>query len=315
MAAKAKKIGANKVQEFAPVIGIVVLAIIFQIATGGKLLTGSNIKVILNTLFTYLIVSIGATFVYTAGGMDMSVGGLLGICALLVSVGMNAGSALLGLLLAVLMGALSGFINGGVQVMWGIPPFVMSLCLRYIYRGILVTVNETVGNIKVPSEYQDYDNTILKFVVLVAVFAVAWVLFYRTRIGKAAKAIGGNSVAAEQSGISVRKYTIIVYIITGICVAIASFFTTARQVGVVTDTGSGLELNVLVSVVIGGLGIRGGAASSLKCCLIGSVIVAMLNNGLVLAGVPSTMVEGIKGLLFLVVVFLTYERRPGDIIY
>ena len=301
-------------QDLFPLVGVIVLAIAFQLATDGKMLAMSNIKVILNTLFTYLLVSIGATFVYTAGGMDMSVGALLAVCCVLVSVGMNAGSALLGLVLAIALGVFSGFVNGGVQALWGIPPFIMSLCLRYIYRGVIVTVVEVVGNINVSVEYRVYDNALLKVGVLVAVFAVAGILFNYTRIGKSAKAIGGNKVAAAQAGVRVNRMQILTYVITGVCVAIAAFFATARSLGVSSDTGNGLELNVMVAVVVGGLGIRGGARSRLRCCVIGSVIVAILNNGLVLAGVDSTLVEGVKGLLFLIVVYLTYERRAGDII-
>lgn len=300
--------------DLIPVLGVVALILIFQVASDGKLLASSNIKVILNTLFTYFLISIGATFVYTAGGMDMSVGALLAVCGLLVAVGMNAGSALLGLALAIALGILSGFINGGVQALWGIPPFIMSLCLRYIYRGVIVTVTEVVGTIHVPAQYRAYDNSLLKICTLVVVFVAAHILYNYTRVGKSAKAIGGNKVAAAQAGIRVNRMQILTYVFTGICVALAAFFSTARQVGVSSDTGNGLELNVMVAVVVGGLGIRGGARSRLRCCLIGSIIVAVLNNGLVLAGVDATLVEGIKGLLFLIVVYLTYERRPGDVI-
>lgn len=309
-----EKIRHFNLKELIPFVGVVAVILCFQVITQGKLLTNSNIQVILNTLFTYLLVSVGATFVYTAGGMDMSVGALLAVCGLMVSVGMNMGSPLLGLALAILLGIVSGVINGGVQALWGIPPFVMSLCLRYIYRGVIVTVSESFGNIKVPAVYRSFDNFPLKVIVLAVVFAIAAVLFNYTRVGKSAKAIGGNPTAAAQAGIRVTQMKILTYIITGICVALAAFFSTARQVGVSSDTGNGLELNVMVAVVIGGLGIRGGARAKLRCCVIGSIIVAVLNNGLVLAGIPATLVEGIKGVLFLIVVYLTYERRMGDVV-
>lgn len=128
------------------------------------------------------------------------------------------------------------------------------------------------------------------------------------------KAIGGNSTAAFQSGINTRLDIILAYMIVGGLVGLTGFFTLTRVGMINASSGQGLELNILTAIVLGGFPLTGGSTSRLRSAIIGSLTVTVLTNGLTLWGVDPYIIGGIKGLLFLVVVGVAYDRSKGKLV-
>ena len=160
-----------------------------------------------------------------------------------------------------------------------------------------------------PVYIYNYDNWTLKITLLVVAFIVCYLLFEKSWIGKANKAIGGNPLAAQQAGVNVARTRMIAYLISGVTVGVAAFVLMARAGSVSTSTGQGLEMNVITALVLGGVPLSGGSRAKMSGALIGSLSVIILRNGLIILGVNERIIEGIQGLVLLIIVFLTYVKN------
>ena len=302
------------IRKLVPFLGLVIMILAFQIAGDGKLLTRGNITSVLNQTIYVAIMAIGAVFVYSHGGMDLSYGGVIGFSVLISILVANTGVPFVVVIITSILSALVWFIlNGVVSVYLKVSPFITSLCIMYMCRGILNTVCAT-EKFSIPVYMYDYDNWTVKIVVLIAVYVVCYLLFEKSSIGKANKAIGGNALAAQQAGVNVTGTRMIAYIISGITVGIAGVILMVRAGSVSTSTGQGLEMNVITALVLGGVPLSGGSKVKMIGALIGSFSVILLRNGFVILGVNERVIEGIQGLVLLLLVFLTYVKNKDGIL-
>ena len=150
--------------------------------------------------------------------------------------------------------------------------------------------------------------------VLIALILIGYVLYNYTGFGKSLKAIGGSPVVARISGIKVEKVTYLAYILIGVMIGISALFTVARSGAVDPSVGSSMNLNVMIAIVLGGFPLSGGANARFSAPLIGALMVTVLTNGLAMMGQANALGYGIKGLLFIIVVALTYEKSKGKLI-
>ena len=278
--AKAKEI----LQKIIPFLGIILMIIIFQVGGEGKLLTKGNINSILNQTVYIAIMAFGAIFVYSHGGMDLSYGGVIGFSVLVAILVANTGVPAGVVFITNILAALVWFVlNGVVSVYLQVSPFITSLCIMYMCRGILNTVCAS-QKYSIPVEL--FDN----------------------------KAIGGNPAAAKQAGVNVNRTRMIAYIISGITVGIAGFILMARAGSVSTSTGQGMEMNVVTALVLGGVPLSGGSKVKMIGAVVGSFSVILLRNGLIILGVNERVVEGIQGLVLLLLVFLTYVKNKDGVL-
>ena len=296
-----------------PFLGLAIMIIVFQVFGDGKLLTQGNIKSILNQSVYVAIMAFGAIFVYSHGGMDLSYGSVIGfsvLCGILVG---RAGAPFPVIVIVNIVSAVVWFmLNGIVSVYLRVSPFITSLCIMYMCRGILNTVCAK-EKYSVPVYIYNYDNWTVKIVVLVVAFIICYLLFEKSWIGKANKAIGGNPLAAQQAGVNVERTRMIAYLISGITVGVGGFILMARAGSVSTSTGQGLEMNVITALVLGGVPLSGGSRAKMIGALIGSLSVIVLRNGLIILGVNERVIEGIQGLVLLIIVFLTYIKNKDGI--
>lgn len=306
----------NKLNGILPFTGLLLVILFFTIVTGGSILDAQNLNNLLHQSFTVVIVAVGAVFVYSHGGMDMSLGALQGITQLGAAWVITSSLLPSGLAIpaAILIGMLVGTITGGVHVLMGVPAFVASLCVRYICSGITYTVTSK-QDIYIPyTEFTHYNSGIIKALVLIVVLAAGYVVFEYSRFGKNLKAIGGNKTVAHQSGIATRLNIVLAYAIIGGLVGLTGFFTLTRVGMINASSGQGLELNILTAIVLGGFPLTGGSASRLHSAIIGALTVTVLTNGLTLWGVDPYVIGGIKGLLFILIVGVTYDRSKGKLV-
>ena len=246
-------------RKIVPFLGIILMILIFQILGDGKLLTKGNLNSILNQTVYVAIMAFGAVFVYSHGGMDLSYGGVIGFSVLISILVANTGVPVFVVFLSNIAAALVWFVlNGVVSVYLKVSPFITSLCIMYMCRGILNTVCAS-QKYSIPVYLYNYDNQIFKLCMLLGVYVICYLLFEKTRIGKENKAIGGSAVAAQQAGVNVQRTRMLAYVISGITVGIAGFILMVRAGSVSTSTGQGLEMNVITALVLGGVPLSGGS--------------------------------------------------------
>lgn len=305
----------NIISGIIPFLGVVFIFLFFAIVTRGKTISSSNLTNLVNQSYTLIIVAVGATFVYSYGGMDMSCGAVQGLVSIVIA-SLALQSTLptwLMLPIAIIVGTLVSSINGIISVITRVPVFVVSLCINFICTGIVATAVSKADIYMPYAKYSSWNNNILKTVILGLVIALGYYVFEYTKVGKGLKAIGGNRNTAEQSGIKAKFYIIIAHMIIGASIGLISFFTLTRTGTVSAQTGAGLMLDVLTAIVLGGFPLNGGSKSKIRSAVLGAVIVATLSNGLTIWGVDPNYVGGIQGILFLIIVYLSYERRKGEI--
>ena len=310
---KQMKLYNDILRKLIPFLGLAVMIVVFQVFGEGKLLTAGNMKSILNQTVYVAIMAFGAVFVYSHAGMDLSYGAVIGFSVLIAILAGRAGAPLLVIILINIASAVFWFaLNGFISVYLRVSPFITSLCVMYMCRGILNTVCAK-EKYSVPVYIYDYDNWTVKITVLVVAYIVCWLLFEKSSIGKANRAIGGNPLAARQAGVNVEKTRMIAYLISGITVGIGGFILMARAGSVSTSTGQGLEMNVITALVLGGVPLSGGSRAKMIGALIGSFSVILLRNGLIILGVNERVIEGIQGLVLLIIVFLTYMKNKDGV--
>ncbi len=305
----------NRISAIVPFLGLVFIVIFFAIVTDGRTVNSNNLINLVNQSYTLIIVCVGAAFVYGYGGMDMSVGYVQGFISVIIAIiAMNhLVPAWIVLPISIVCGMLISSINGIVSVYTRVPVFVVSLCIMNICKGIVATAVADTDIYMSYSEYSGWNNNVLKGIVLIFIIAAGYYTFEYTQIGKKLKIMGGNITAAKLSGINVTKYTILAYVIIGATVGIVAFFTLTRTGVVTASTGSGLMLDVMTAIVLGGFPLFGGAKAKIRSAVIGAVTVSVLSNGLTIWGLNPNYVNGVKGILFLIIVCISYERKKGEI--
>ena len=312
--AKARR--KQRITMVLPYVGIVLLLLFFSLFTDGKFFQIDNFKLLVSQCFTTTIVVMGCAFLYAEGCLDMAVGAVMAVSTLvltrsILNLQLPIGIALL---LAVVVSIFFMSITALTKNFLHVEAFVASMCILYLCSGI-VQISEADGTTYFPySAYKYFDSPVIKTVTLIVLFGIGYVLFNYTRVGKSLKAIGGNSVVAKISGINLNWFNWIADTLCAVTLAIAGLFSVVRTGQVDSAAGSGLNLNVITAVVLGGSPLTGGTNSRFLSPVLGSLMVTILTNGLALMGYANAIGYFIKGVMFLVVVGLTYERSKGKLI-
>jgi ribose transport system permease protein len=303
--------------QWLPFLGFAFVAVFFLIATQGGMLSPTNLSNLVEQCFTITVVAVGSTFIYSCGQFDISVGNVMAFGQLVIAYLMKSDMhvPIIVLLLAGIAVTMAcTFVTGFVTAYLKVPSIIVSLCMMSVCSGIVQTA-VSKNDIYIP--YNDYtflNSAAVKGPVLVLIILIGLILFNKTRLGRDLKAVGGNQVAAAQSGINSQKTIILGFLALGVCLGIAAFFSIVR-VGMLTGTsGGGLGLNILVAIVLGGFPLTGGANSRMSGAIIGALTVMILSNGMTLVGVDPTASMFVKGILFLVIVQISYERSKGKLV-
>jgi len=307
---KAKR--KETLMDILPFAGLVLITVFFIIVTKGRILRIDNLANIVTSAFTIILVSRGAVFVYAHGGMDFSIGSTSGlaqfICIYMV---MRLGFPLpIGILASVVVSVVACSTVGLSSILLNIHPFVASLCVKNITAGLLSLLTQKVGG-QITLDYvrfKGFNSVGLKAVVLIVMIALGFYVFEKTKVGKIQKAISGNERTVTQAGIKVKKYKLSAYMIMGFCVGIAAFFQMTRIGTVSSSSGSGLEFDIMIAMVLGGFPISGGSAAKFKQFILGGITMTILTNGLTMWGMDVSFVSFVKGLMFILIVSVSYDR-------
>ena len=237
------------------------------------------------------LVALAMTFVIVTGGIDLSVGSILGLVAILLGVFWhNLGLPLpAAMILGIAVGGIAGLVNGLIITRFGVPPLIATLATLALYRGLA----EGISQARSVRGYPDWFFTLgqgefLGVPVQLWIFAglavVAAVILGLSTFGRATYAIGSNAVASRFSGLSVDRTLVLIYTASGLIAGLAAVIFVSRVSTTRSDMGTGLELDVITAVVLGGTSIFGGRGTIIGT-LLGLVLMQALKNGLALAGV------------------------------
>lgn len=304
------------INKLIPYLGLVTLVIFFTIVTGGKLMSPTNLANLVNQCFTLVMVSIGGAFVYAHGGSDMSIAATCG-CGQLVAgtLLVNMGAPLwVAILACIAITVIGSCMTASIGLVFGVPVFIGSMCIRSVFSGILSSATTGSKIFVSQNAYPVMTSPALKFSVLLVMILLGYYLFEMTPFGKQDKAIGGNENTAKQAGVSTKKIKLISYILVGVCTGMAAVFQMFRNGEVTAQSGTGLEFNLMLAIILGGMPMRGGEKCRFMSAIVGAITVAVLENGLVLWGLDLNLVNGIKGLLFVIIVGLSYDKSLGKLV-
>jgi ribose transport system permease protein len=291
------------------------LILLFGRLSSGFLSTAS-LGAVANRIPALLLTATGMTLLMVTGGIDLSVGSVLGLCGAIVGVAMvDFGWGLTGaLVLSILLGCLIGGVNGLVSVKLRLPSFIVSLGMLEIARGLafLATHSQTkyIGA-AVEGIGTAIDGWVVSpaFVAALAVVALGQAMLSYTVLGRYLIAVGANREAASLSGVPVDRTRLWAHAILGALTGLAAVINCSRLGSADPNAGVGFELSVIAAVVVGGTSLLGGRGSVVKS-LLGVLIVATLEAGLVQIGATEPVKRVVTGAVIVIAVFAdTWRRR------
>ncbi len=261
------------------------------------------------------LVAAGMTFVILSGGIDLSVGAVFALSAMVAGKATGANLSWYAVMLAGLAaGAACGALNGmGVGVL-RLPPFVVTLGMMGIARGFALIINQGIPIFGVPPGFEVLGQgriggvVPVPTVVVLVVYALCYFILRRTRFGRFTYALGSNREATRLAGVRTSRYLVGIYVLCGVLTALASLIEASRLNSFQPAGGQGLELDAIGAVVIGGASLFGGEGNILAT-LVGALIVATIRNGLNILGVYAFWQYVVTGALIIIAVYLDSLRH------
>lgn len=303
-------------RELALVVAILGVSAIFTLVSP-HFLSVNNLVQTLRAGLELAIVSAGMTVVIIMGGIDVSVGGILAVSAIVIGKAYQAGLpvyavAPLGLLTGTMLGAWNGFLTAKLKV----PPIIATLGSMYVFSAIMFLVIGGAWISGLPATLSPLVNGTIGFVpasaiVIAAVYAIAWVLLRKLPYGNHVYAIGCNELSARLIGINVDRTKILTYAFLGFLAGLAALLYVARLRNVEINIGTTIALEAIAATILGGTNIRGGVGSLLGT-LLGVVFIRIMQNGLVLTGVSSLWETVIIGSLLILVLTVDALRNRNN---
>ena len=318
---------SRSLARFQSLIALFLLCLAISLLSD-KFLTATNAWNVMRQISVNVCISVGMTLVVLTAGIDLSVGSVLALCGAVTagllkngiafpSNDLFVGFTLLGaVVVGLLVGALLGVFNGWTITKFNVPPFVATLAMLTIARGLTML---WTGGYPISSLGENFASIgtgwLLGIPVPVwlsgIVVLIAVVLTKKTRLGRYIYAIGGNESAAKLSGINVNKIKIAVYTIAGALAAVGGIIVTSRLDSAQPNAGVTYELDAIAAVVIGGTSLSGGRGS-IWGTVLGAVIIGVLNNGLVLLNVSPFWQQVVKGVVILLAVIIDKANAKNE---
>lgn len=302
-------------RAIAPFIALALLLVLGAIANPNFISIDNLLNVATRSAFI-AIIAVGATYVISSGGLDLSVGAMVAFVASIMILFMNSGMIadpvmmlIAAVMLALIVGAACGLLNGLITTVGGIEPFIATLGTMGIYRGLTTWLSQggaiTLRNPEIQSLYRPaYFGSVLgvpvPVIVIFVTAALAAFVLYRTRYGRHVIAVGSNEDVARYSGISVKKVRTIAFIIQGLCVAVAVLLYVPRLGSTSATTGLMWELQAITAVVVGGTALRGGVGR-IWGTICGAFILEIIGNIMILSNFVSEYLLGaIQGAIIII---------------
>ncbi|MFP4483613.1 MAG: ABC transporter permease [Spirochaetaceae bacterium] len=303
----------SKSSTFGVALILLALCVILTVATD-KFLSQQNLFSVMRAFSYIAIIAIGECMVIISGGVDLSVGSIYGFGGLAAAIAVGRWGLPLapGILVGMGTGIGFGIINGLLITRIRMPPFIATLGMLSVVRGLSYAVTSGYP-IRTPSEFnamgQGYFGVVPLPVVYLVLLSIVFTIFLnRTVIGRQIYAIGGNEEASGISGVRVIRVKMIVYMLAGLLAATAGIVATARLGVAQSNAGLGYELDVVAAVIIGGASLSGGKGTILGAIL-GAAIMGVIRNGLVLLNVSAYWQQAVIGLVIIAAIAADQLRQ------
>lgn len=302
-------------RAIAPFVALALLLVLGAIANPNFISIDNLLNVATRSAFI-AIIALGATYVISSGGLDLSVGAMVAFVASIMILFMNSGMIadpvmmlIAAVMLALIVGAACGLLNGLITTVGGIEPFIATLGTMGIYRGLTTWLSQggaiTLRNPDIQAIYRPaYFGSVLgvpvPVIVIFVTAALAAFVLYRTRYGRHVIAVGSNEDVARYSGISVKKVRTIAFVVQGLCVAVAVLLYVPRLGSTSATTGLMWELQAITAVVVGGTALRGGVGR-VWGTICGAFILEIIGNIMLLSSFVSEYLLGaIQGAIIII---------------
>lgn len=299
-------------------LGLVVIFIVFAVICsmmGKNFLTLNNMFNIITQASIISIIAIGASLVIVTGGIDLSVGSIVGFVGIFGGLILKAGMPLIAMgILCIAAGAAFGLVNGCLVSYGKVPPFIVTLGAMQIARGLALLINggqpissfpKGLGSLMASKVLGTVPVSVIYVFVFYAV--IIFVMAY-TKFGRHVYAAGGNICAARLSGINVNKTVLMVYVLSGIFAAIGGIMLLSRLTYADPNAGSGYEMNAIASAVIGGISLSGGKGK-IGNTLVGAIILSTLTCGLQIMNVATYYQTIVTGIVIIAAVFADKKKE------
>lgn len=310
-----KKVGFNRI-----VLIFVMLAmyLVFGLLTGGSFFGMSRIMIILNYVYFLGFLSLGVTFVIATGGIDFSIGPVMFCCSLVAGYSFTSHGMPMGLAMvfSILIGVLFGMFNGYLVAYWNVPPFIVSMASMNIAKGIAAVFTKT-QSVSWPQGEVDggWFRDIVTLgsiptgvIIFLVVAVICAVILNKTKAGRYILCLGSNEEAVRLSGVNVKKWKMLAYVICGTLVGIASLYYVAVYTTVQPGSGDQYNNEAIAGCVMGGTSMAGGLAS-ISGTVIGVIIISLLQQGILALGFSKDYQFIITGLIVIAAVYSDVSAR------
>ncbi len=308
---KNRSITAAKIQNAAPVIGMILLACIFLAIAAAR---GVNIpysfKNILNQSIITMTVATGAVYIYTLGAFDISLGASMCVSAILGAMAYNRTESLV-VMLAVCIGCavLVSLTSSLLASIFHLPVFVTTIAMLSLLNAlalVLIKANGTGDVVQVLAAAVRPVNTIwFKLLILGVFLAVCVVTFNYMKLGRQEKFVGGNPICAKLTGLNAAKLSVIGFVMAGLGVGLGAFLTITYAPTLSRNTAASIGMDVIISIVFGGMPVSGGARSRIYSALVGSLSMTLLSQIMLMLNLDSGISQMVKAVIFLLVVYVS----------
>jgi|AntAceMinimDraft_13_1070369.scaffolds.fasta_scaffold02862_4 ribose transport system permease protein len=294
-------------REFGVIVGLIATFIFFT-AVEPRFLSVSNIFEMAVQSSIIALMALGMTLVIVTGGIDLSVGAILGLISVILATNLETWGTYPTIIIGLLLGAFLGFLNGSFAALFKLETFVVTLATLNIYRGLAFLYTEGRPVFGLDAGFRDllggrlFDIPRPVLIVLVATL-IAFLILNRSRLGVHLKAIGTNSDAARKAGINVKKTSIMAFVLSGVFTGAAALMLLSRIGAAEPISGTGYELLVIAAVVVGGTSLQGGRASIVGTIL-GAFLLGAIRTGLTLMNVEPFTQLVVTGVIILIAVVI-----------
>ena len=315
----------QRIQDLGPLLGLVLLCIAGW-ALNPDFATADNVLNVLTRTAFIGIIAVGMTFVIISGGIDLSVGSMAALIAGAMILLMNGISTsisspylvvTIGIVFALLLGAVFGLAHGLLITKGRIEPFIVTLgtlgifraYLTYFANGGAITLDNAVSDVYSPVYYGSVLGLPIPIWVFLLTALVGALVLNRTRYGRYVQAIGSNEQVARYAAVEVDRIKMLTYVVLGVCVGVATVLYVPRLGSASPTTGLLWELEAIASVIVGGTALKGGEGK-IAGTVIGAILLSVISNILNLTSIISVYLNAaVQGIVIIIVAFLQRSRR------
>lgn len=310
----------GQILNLAPLIGLAILLVAFLVFAKVK---GVNIsysfKNILNQSIITMVVATGAIYIYTLGSFDISLGASMCVSAIVGAMAYNkTGSLLVMLLTCIMVAVLISLISSVFASVFNLPVFVTTIAMLSLLNAlvlVLIKLNNTGDVVQVPMTAVKSLNTIwFKLLVLIVFIALCVLTFNYMKLGRQEKFVGGNPICAQLTGINAKGLSIIGFVLAGLAVGLGAFLTITYAPTLSRNTAGSVGMDVIISIVFGGMPVSGGARSKIYSALIGSLSMTLLSQIMLMLNLNSGISQMLKATIFILVVYVSMLNNKKNIL-